>query len=316
MSPLRLVEHICPAVLVGLVLCWTALFASATSFAQEARPIDRATEAFQHKRYREAAGILEALYQADGNPLHLYNIGRAYEEEGDYELAWDHFTRYLRTAPAAKQRARAEAHLARVEPLRPAWLELESNVPGAEVRVDGVPVCTTPCRKELPPGPHMVEVLLEGYRTQLLMVEMAPEQHHAYKLELLRPLPLDRPGLSARVRPALPWVLTGLGAAAGVTGGYLFYKARDLRQSVSSAETNADGEIVGMSQEKAFQLRGRADACSMAGGALTGAGGAAFTAGLAWGMYDLASGSQKSRPRATLAPEPQGGLSVLCSVPF
>jgi len=299
-----------------LTLCAVTTGLGSEGQAQELRPVDRATEAFLDRRYAEAARILEALYLSDPVPLHLYNIARAYEEAGDHERAFLYFSRFLETGPAAEEEQTARERLKRVALRRPAWLDLSVRPEGAVASMDGEHLCATPCRRKVPAGVHFLEVSLDGYRAHLLVLDLEPAGHHEYRVDLLRPLKVDGEAGATRSLRLLPWISAGAGAAAGTAGGFLLHEARNLRQAVSTVETNDAGEIIGMSQEEAFSVRARADRFATAGGVLLGVGGVAVATGVAWGLHDLLSSEPPGAPKVTVEPIPGGGLSFTGSMHF
>ena len=98
------------------------------------------------------------------------------------------------------------------EPLR---LAIESSPPGAIVYLDGVVVGATPYAGPVVPGPHRVELRMEGYRPHVHELRVEPEGAPA-------PVAVALVAQRRRLQLApLGWAAVGVGAAALVTGAVL-----------------------------------------------------------------------------------------------
>lgn len=95
-------------------------------------------------------------------------------------------------------------------------LEIRSTPPGAEVRVDGTLVGTTPLRHQLPAGPHRITLDARGYSTEVREVEAAAGVRETLEVELHTD---DDPRRRRRIAGAS---LTGVGAGATVAGAVLW----------------------------------------------------------------------------------------------
>jgi hypothetical protein len=182
----------------------------------------------------------------------LYNIAQCQFELRDYVAARAALRRYLAeggsTALDAERRTRVEADLADMG-RRIAEVDIQSNVRGAVVYIDGRKIGTTPLSQpiEVSEGQRSVSVessaggtkqrslLLVGGERQTITVNfelIAPEASTSYGLEkspARPPLPSSEPSLGTGF-----WV-AGVGAAllaggAGVTG-YLALRAQDERRA-------------------------------------------------------------------------------------
>jgi len=98
---------------MGLGLATIFLLAANSVSAADTLP-DRATNAFNQGLYQEAAEFMKEAYGQDPQPLYLFNIGRAYQEAGQWLEAKAYFERYLLTKPPMEQRVKAEKQLANV----------------------------------------------------------------------------------------------------------------------------------------------------------------------------------------------------------
>ena len=85
-----------------------------------------------------------------------------------------------------------------------ARLVVTSNPEGAEVRLDGELVGTTPTDTEVPPGSYELTVYQNGYRTESKNVSLEPATQAQYSLALKR----------TGYQRWLPWTLLGTGVAS------------------------------------------------------------------------------------------------------
>ncbi|MBK7862845.1 MAG: hypothetical protein IPJ65_30405 [Archangiaceae bacterium] len=79
------------ATLLVLVLAVPA-FAAAAKTGPLAKEGERL---YKEGKYREAAESLKKAYEADPNPLYLFNIARAYDQAGDLQLSLDTYRQYI-----------------------------------------------------------------------------------------------------------------------------------------------------------------------------------------------------------------------------
>jgi tetratricopeptide (TPR) repeat protein len=96
-------------------LCSFALVAVSTQArADEAQThIDEGTKHYNVQRYDRAAEEYQAAYLLDPKPDYLYAVAQAQRLAGDCEKSVRSYRAYLRTQPAAEDRAKAETNLAR-----------------------------------------------------------------------------------------------------------------------------------------------------------------------------------------------------------
>jgi hypothetical protein len=106
-----------------------------------------------------------------------------------------------------------------VEPL--VTLQVTSNPSGAEVRVDGAVIGTTPLEHGIAPGAHEVAVSHPGYRTVTRRIEPAAAGTQSLEVTLPRGGGGGRGGM-------LPWILIGGGGVAVVGGAVLFALDEDV----------------------------------------------------------------------------------------
>ncbi len=127
--------------------------------------------AFEARRYREAAEEFETAYELSPAFVVLYNIGQVNVALGNSVQAVAAFTEYLKqgasSIPEERRReveTEIEDQLARI-----GTLVVRSTPDGAEIRVDGRLVGTTPWGEEirLNAGRHTIQALLDGHSAQV-----------------------------------------------------------------------------------------------------------------------------------------------------
>jgi hypothetical protein len=107
-----------------------------------------------------------------------------------------------------------------------AMLRVETRPQGAEVRVDGEMVGTTPVEIVVEPGPRALEVSKPGHRSEKRSIEPTAGARENYSFVLRR----------GGYKTWLPWVLLGTGVAGIVSGGALIgIDGREIR-----SDCNAD----------------------------------------------------------------------------
>lgn len=117
-------------------------------------------------RRRDWRAAIEHYLRANDlvpHPFAVYNIAVNYERLDQLREAATWYRRYLATATDAGDRERVQRALSDLE-TRPSPFSVRSAPPGARVRVDGVPVGTTPFTGALRVGFHRVVVELDGRR--------------------------------------------------------------------------------------------------------------------------------------------------------
>lgn len=162
------------------LLLLTGAFAPSLAYAD-----DDARRAAEHFALAESAekredwetAILEykQAYALKPHPSVLYNIARNYERLEDWANAAEYYQRYLDDSGDASDRAKVEKKISvlrqRAAASRPrprpgsGRLVVRSNVEGAKVTIDNVPLGVTPFEAELPAGPHQVAISAPGYAT-------------------------------------------------------------------------------------------------------------------------------------------------------
>lgn len=109
-----------------------------------------AVEAFKAKDYDEAARLFEAAYDKNPEPNYLFNIGRVYEEKGDFEKAIEWYDKFIHL-PEVELQDR-EIALERLRVLRAIVAESKAeNEPAQAVPQDEPKDEPTDGRKPTPP---------------------------------------------------------------------------------------------------------------------------------------------------------------------
>jgi hypothetical protein len=248
------------------VVRWTAcaLAMAAIATAAPARAAD-AEEAADHFRrgtefYKQGDNKLaliefERAYQLAPSYRVLYNIGQVNFQLANYAKALVAFRRYLSEGGAevpADRRTLVEADIASLLE-RVASVRVKSNVEGAEVLVDDVPVGKTPLGEGVlvDAGQHVVRVTAQGYEPQQRVLTLAGRDRVEAEI-LLKKVEKNvvvvrtDEGSSVSAAPIIAWSLTGALATTALVTGILSLNSqsslRSLRESesyVSSSELDS-----------------------------------------------------------------------------
>ena len=105
----------------------------------------QATRAYDLGKYQEAIDEYQKVYEIDGDPVMLYNIGQAYRLNDQPQESIHFYRRYLQRSPEARNRDDVERKIASQEKL------IE------ERRKAAAAVSPPPPKKEPPPPPPKVE---------------------------------------------------------------------------------------------------------------------------------------------------------------
>jgi hypothetical protein len=142
--------------------------------------------------FASAAAHFQSAYDALPDPAPLFNMARSWEGANEIARALLAYERYLAASPAAGDRDEVLARLALLRQ-RPVELFVTSQPPGAFVFLDGsaepMPG-TTPLVVRLPPGPHTVGLVREGYARAEREVVLRAGERQTFST----PLRPDEPG--------------------------------------------------------------------------------------------------------------------------
>lgn len=180
-------------VLVALLLSQDP--AAPTPQADAKRLFQSGSQAFEARRYEEAAHLFEASFARRHRPESAFNRARCAEFLGDVPGAIGWYRWYLRLSPTARDRADLERTLQALARKAAAAggqvLTVFATPETASLRVDDGPAAVGWLSVQLPPGPHRVSAAAEGYLEVRIPLELA--------LDTARELPL-----ALELRPPTP----------------------------------------------------------------------------------------------------------------
>jgi len=254
-------------------------------------------EAFAAQRNAEAIRYFRRAAELVPSAKLTYNIGLAYEEMGDAGRALTEYRSFLLQEPegelVGEVRGRISSLERRLAETGVQQLSVLSEPAGATVFIGGRAVGVTPWAGELTPGPHDIELRLEGHRPHALRVSLPSDRSAEVQLPLAPlppPAPTPVPSGLAKVSP-LAWTFLGVGAGA-LVGGVAF----ELSRASSSADAErADTPLA------AAEAQGAADAKQMASLLLLGFGGAFTIGGSVLLALDLSAEPAPNAGEAQLA---------------
>jgi hypothetical protein len=267
----------------------------------------------------------------------LYNIGQCYLELQDYGGALRSFQAYLSEGGKSIPRDRRSAVEGEIHKLqsRVAYVEITSNVSGAEVRVDDDIVGTTPLEKPILVGSGRRKITIEkaGLPPAMKLIDVAGGDRVSVSL------PLNDPSRSASPAPAttpaappapepkahdvpapeprahdataaaggssstsyvwVGWTATGLLAAGTAVTAYLAFRAKnDFDSALGAFPGNASEQSDARSRTRTFAL-----VADILGGATIIAGGVSLYFTLSSGKSDAPK--QGASPSWKIAVAPQ-----------
>lgn len=162
-----------PSISFVLVLAMAPRVAASEEADEKANAkehFERGVAAFNARRYAEAREEFDTAYQLSPAYVVLYNVAQVNVALGNSVEAIDAFERYLAQGASsipASRRAEVEREIA-AQRERVSTLEVTVDIAGAQIRLDGRWVGTTPLAEPLRvnAGPHTLGVTLEGYESK------------------------------------------------------------------------------------------------------------------------------------------------------
>ena len=158
------------------------------SRAQATRLFLEGNKSLDSGDYRGALGKFQAAYGIFPSPKLLFNMAQAFNELGRLVEALEHYERFVRDFPKAESPDLFALAHKRIFGLQGqiASLQVETNVVGAVVTVDGKSFGETPITApiRLLPGPHAVVLSKAGYERQVVQRELGPGSS-VIRIELL-----------------------------------------------------------------------------------------------------------------------------------
>lgn len=245
--------------------------------------------------YRAALVEFKRAYDIAPNPAVLYNIGQTHYQLQNYAAAYLTLTRYIAEAGADAAHKDEVNDTLRTLQSRIGKIDVMTNVPGADVRIDDELVGKTPLPAPvlISVGRHKVEVSLAGREPQSRIIDVAAGDTFRQEIVLAEPkkdTPIAPPVTVAPVEkhesskavPAL-WVTSGALAIGAVVTGIVAYRAEDRLDTLK-----------GQFPVSASALDHQAHKVKLYSGIADGVGAAAIvTAGVALTATILRRGSSK-----------------------
>jgi hypothetical protein len=240
----------------------------------------------------------------------LYNIGQAQIARDKPLEAAATLSRYLREGQAlvpAERRRQVEAQIELIEALL-GELEVLTEPTGALLSVDGRKIGRTPLAEpiRLAAGVHRIAAGLDGYGPVARSVVIGQGKRHEVFLLLpmevakvpevvAHPAPVSPP---SRLRPALPYVLAGVGVALGGTalGVYLWKRDKYEQWQDGNAQLGTPGSASYV--VRAAENNRLASSLTSANRAIVGlaiGGGVLTAAGAALYIFDRRAGREAAR---------------------
>lgn len=273
--------------------------------------IDRALEQRRRGREQRALDQLRALHARCPSPRALAQMALAEQGLRRWQDAYAHLSEALAAARdpwIASRRAVLQQSLDEVRERLPA-VAPQTNVPGAELRVDGVLVGTLPLAspRVIPRGAATLELSAPGHRTLRRAVSLADGEVFREPMNLE---PVARPDLAGPIAPvdaapaprssaarsALGWGAIGLGAVLGGLAAWQGTSWSSQGGDTARATPDSPGELGAWARYQddvnpARALspaevceRARSGATSDASGARDLCDASVLHAGLAWGL--------------------------------
>jgi tetratricopeptide (TPR) repeat protein len=178
---------------------------------------------YEKGRYPDAAREFEEAYRLSNRAELLYNMGKAYDGDGDAARALGAYRRFLENVKGSSDRPWVEGRVGQLRKVV-GRLTVTSNVTGAAVKVDGKEVGLTPLSDviDVNPGTHEVALTHEGHATFKKSVIAAPGSEIPVQAEMTSLVKVIRVEVEQKDKPAYkkwwPWtIFAGVVVVAGVT---------------------------------------------------------------------------------------------------
>lgn len=201
----------------------------------------RALDLFNDGSFDAALLEFRRAYELAPNYRVLYNIALVNVQLNDYAAALGAFEQYLKDGGAEVPAARTEEvkrEIARLSP-RVATLDVTTDVPGADLSVDDLPIGKTPLTHpvRINAGRRRISVAADGHIPQARVVEAAGGDAIQLKFDMnephqaatpTAPAPIEAPPTpreESRHFPWIAWSVTGALAAGTAVTGVLALKA-------------------------------------------------------------------------------------------
>ncbi|MCU0681560.1 MAG: PEGA domain-containing protein [Polyangiaceae bacterium] len=220
-----------------------AVDASSVQAARE--HYDRGLKLYDEGAYDAARVEFGKAYDLAPSYRLLYNLGLVHKQLVDYVNALKSFERYLAEGGAAIPDGRRIDVAKEVQELkaRIGRVRIKTNVPGAEIFVDDVPVGRSPFAGDLlvNPGNRKVSATKAGRNAASKLIQVAGSDTIDVSLDLLENRTLIIVEKAPRRVPWFGWGTTAvLAAGAGVTGYFALQNSSDLKKAKESPNPDVD----------------------------------------------------------------------------
>lgn len=183
--------------------------------------------------YRAALVEFKRAYDIAPAPAVLYNIGQTHYQLQNYAAAYLTLTRYLAEAGGGAEHKEEVTKTLQTLQSRIGKIDITTNIPGADIRIDDEPVGRTPLTSPVlvSVGRRKVEITMSGRESQSRIIDVAAGDTVRQEIVLVeprtdngKPLPAAPVKESSKLVPAL-WVTTGVLAVGAITTGVIAYRA-------------------------------------------------------------------------------------------
>jgi hypothetical protein len=194
---------------------------------------------FDDGDYTLALVEFERAYQLAPNYRALYNIALVNAQLGRYAAAKRALEQYLRDGGAAvapERQAQVRSRLAELK-LRTATLDVSTNVPGAEILLDGKPLEVSPLHGPvlIDAGEHTLRTSAEGYEPLLRTLTLAGADAAVVHFDLVATRRASRAPPLGRRQLFVPGLIgTGALAAGAIASGIVMLSARSSLTSLQN----------------------------------------------------------------------------------
>src|SRR5579863_6481584 len=206
----------------------------------------QATRAYDLGKYQESIDEYQKVYEIDGDPVMLYNIGQAYRLNDQPQESIHFYRRYLQRSPEARNRDDVERKIAALEKL-------------IEDRRKAAAAVSPPPPKIEPPPPSKLEQPLPPPPPPVVVA----------------PPPPPPPPPPSTTRRAIGWSMIGVGIAADVVAVIEGINAKNKGDQLTTAANSMPNGMAPMwnSQLESTQSAGKtanivAIVCGIAGTAV------------------------------------------------
>jgi hypothetical protein len=175
---------------------------------------ERATRAYDLNKYQEAIDEYQKVYEIDGDPVMLYNIGQAYRLNDQPQESIHFYRRYLQRSPEARNREDVNRKIVNLEKL-------------IEERRKAAAAVTPP-----PPATPAPETKVETPAPVLTPAPVAPPV-----VVVVPPTP------PSKARRGVGWTMVGLGIAADVVAVIEGIRAKNFGDKLTQASNPANPPV-------------------------------------------------------------------------